>query len=140
MKIHTPFFFVDDCTDGNSSGWNYLRSTNNLSKSNSRHCRHLLEMSYKQVNSWNTELKWEDWVNECQRKTSILAFDTWQCTFQFTWQQKIKCLEMLTPGSALQNLCTFLFMKYACYIKFKIISLFEHWIKLRNLRWIKYSS
>ena len=62
------------------------------------------------INKWTAEIlswKWEDWVNECQRKTSILAFDTWQCTLQFTWQQKIKCLEMLTPGSALQNRCTF---------------------------------
>jgi hypothetical protein len=91
------------------------------------------------INKWTAEIlswKWEDWVNECQRKTSILAFDTWQCTLQFTWQQKIKCLEMLTPGATLQNLCTFLFMKYACYIKFKNISLIEHWIKLRKFRWL----
>ena len=49
---------------------------------------------------------------------------------------------MLTPGSALQNLCTFLFMKYACYIQFKIISLLEYWEKLKNqgtyLRWFMY--
>ena len=136
MKIHTPIFFVDDCTDWNSSGWNYLRSTNNLSKSNSRHCRHLLEMSYKQVNSWNTELKMRrlsEWVS---KKNLYLGF--WHLAVHFTVYLAAKDKMSRNVNSRICSAKSLHFFVYEICMLYSIQDYFTVWIlkkiteKLRN--------